>query len=71
MPCRNRTACHMRQFYIVMNPDGLGRLDGDYTVYGHVFAGMEVAEAIAFLACDASSFTTGSALLADGGWLAA
>ena len=31
----------------------------------------EVAEAIAFLVSDAASFTTGSALMTDGGWLAA
>ena len=31
----------------------------------------EVAEAIAFLASDAASFTTGSTLMSDGGWLAA
>lgn len=30
----------------------------------------EVAEAILFLASDAASFTTGSCLMADGGWLA-
>ena len=34
------------QFYIVVNRDGLQRLDGGYTVYGQVFAGMEIAEAI-------------------------
>lgn len=31
----------------------------------------EIAAAIAFLLCDESSFTTGTTLLADGGWLAA
>lgn len=34
------------QFYIVQNPDGLHRLDGDYTVFGHVVKGMEVIEQI-------------------------
>jgi peptidyl-prolyl cis-trans isomerase B (cyclophilin B) len=34
------------QFYIVANQDGLKRLDGNYTVYGQVFKGMDVVEAI-------------------------
>jgi peptidyl-prolyl cis-trans isomerase B (cyclophilin B) len=34
------------QFYIVANKDGLKRLDGNYTVYGQVFKGMDVVEAI-------------------------
>jgi len=34
------------QFYIVQNPEGLHRLDGDYTVFGHVVKGMEVNEQI-------------------------
>ncbi|PZX46524.1 peptidylprolyl isomerase [Algoriphagus chordae] len=34
------------QFYIVQNPDGLHRLDGDYTVFGHVIKGMSVIEQI-------------------------
>jgi peptidyl-prolyl cis-trans isomerase B (cyclophilin B) len=34
------------QFYIVANRQGLPRLDGHYTVYGQVFQGMEVVEAI-------------------------
>lgn len=34
------------QFYIVQNPDGLHRLDGDYTVFGQVIKGMEVIEQI-------------------------
>lgn len=34
------------QFYIVQNPEGLHRLDGDYTVFGHVIQGMEVIEQI-------------------------
>lgn len=35
------------QFYIVHNREGLARLDGDYTVYGFVIAGMDVVDAIA------------------------
>jgi peptidyl-prolyl cis-trans isomerase B (cyclophilin B) len=34
------------QFYIVQNPEGLHRLDGDYTVFGHVVKGMDVIEQI-------------------------
>ena len=34
------------QFYIVANRQGLARLDGHYTVYGQVFKGMDVVEAI-------------------------
>ena len=34
------------QFYIVQNPESLHRLDGDYTVFGHVVKGMEVIEQI-------------------------
>ncbi|MEB2777855.1 peptidylprolyl isomerase [Algoriphagus sp. D3-2-R+10] len=34
------------QFYIVQNPEGLHRLDGDYTVFGHVIKGMNVIEQI-------------------------
>jgi len=34
------------QFYIVANEDGLKRLDGNYTVYGQVFKGMDVVEKI-------------------------
>ena len=34
------------QFYIVANKDGLKRLDGNYTVYGRVFKGMDVVEKI-------------------------
>ena len=32
------------QFYIVANKEGLQRLDGNYTVYGQVFKGMDVVE---------------------------
>lgn len=34
------------QFYIVQNKEGLSRLDGDYTVYGQVFQGMDVVDTI-------------------------
>ncbi|WP_339864147.1 peptidylprolyl isomerase [uncultured Algoriphagus sp.] len=34
------------QFYIVQNPEGLHRLDGDYTIFGHVIKGMSVIEQI-------------------------
>lgn len=34
------------QFYIVQNPQGLHRLDGDYTVFGHVIKGMEIVDQI-------------------------
>jgi hypothetical protein len=46
------------QFYIVHNADGLARLDGDYTVYGHVIAGMDVVDAIADEATDKVRFET-------------
>jgi peptidyl-prolyl cis-trans isomerase B (cyclophilin B) len=34
------------QFYIVQNPDGIPRLDGDYTIFGQVIKGMDVIEQI-------------------------
>jgi peptidyl-prolyl cis-trans isomerase B (cyclophilin B) len=34
------------QFYIVQNKEGLRRLDGHYTVFGQVFKGMDVIDAI-------------------------
>ncbi|KYG73251.1 peptidylprolyl isomerase [Roseivirga echinicomitans] len=34
------------QFYIVQNEKGLPRLDGDYTIYGQVFKGMDVVDQI-------------------------
>lgn len=34
------------QFYIVQNPQGLHRLDGDYTVFGQVIKGMEIVDQI-------------------------
>ncbi len=35
------------QFYIVHSKDGLARLDGDYTIFGQIFKGIDVMEAIA------------------------
>ncbi len=35
------------QFYIIQNPAGVHRLDGDYTVFGQVISGMDVVEKIA------------------------
>jgi peptidyl-prolyl cis-trans isomerase B (cyclophilin B) len=40
------------QFYIVQNKNGLARLDNKYTVYGHVFKGMEVVDAIVSIPTD-------------------
>jgi peptidyl-prolyl cis-trans isomerase B (cyclophilin B) len=34
------------QFYIVQNPDGIPRLDGDYTIFGHIIKGMDIIERI-------------------------
>lgn len=34
------------QFYIVQNPQGLHRLDGDYTVFGQVVKGMDIVDQI-------------------------
>ncbi len=34
------------QFYIVQNKNGLTRLDNKYTIYGHVFQGMDVIDNI-------------------------
>jgi len=34
------------QFYVVANKAGLKRLDGNYVIYGQVFKGMDVVEAI-------------------------
>jgi len=40
------------QFYIVQNKDGLARLDNKYTIYGHVFQGMDVIDAIVSVPTD-------------------
>jgi peptidyl-prolyl cis-trans isomerase B (cyclophilin B) len=42
------------QFYIVANKEGLKRLDGNYTVYGQVFNGMDVVEAIVAVPTDSN-----------------
>lgn len=34
------------QFYIVQNPQGIPRLDGNYTVFGHVIKGMGIVDRI-------------------------
>jgi len=40
------------QFYIVQNKNGLPRLDGDYMIFGKVFKGIEVVDAIASVKTD-------------------
>ncbi len=40
------------QLYIVVNKNGLPRLDGNYTVYGQVIKGMDVVEAIVSVPTD-------------------
>ena len=42
------------QFYIVQNKEGLARLDGDYMIFGKVFKGMDVVEAIAAVKTDST-----------------
>lgn len=34
------------QFYIVQNPHGIPRLDGDYTIFGQVIKGMDIVDQI-------------------------
>ena len=43
------------QFYIVQNKQGLARLDGDYTVFGQVFKGMDVIDAIVAVKTDSTN----------------
>ncbi len=40
------------QLYIVQNKDGLPRLDGDYMIFGQVFKGLDVLDAIAQVETD-------------------
>jgi len=40
------------QFYIVQNKNGLARLDNKYTIYGHVFQGMDVIDNIVLVPTD-------------------
>lgn len=42
------------QFYIVQNPEGLHRLDGDYTVFGKVIKGMDIIDRIVSVQRDSS-----------------
>jgi len=40
------------QLYIVDNEDGIPRLDGDYMIFGQVFKGLDVLDAISKVATD-------------------
>jgi peptidyl-prolyl cis-trans isomerase B (cyclophilin B) len=40
------------QFYVVQNKKGLARLDDKYTIYGHVFQGMDVIDTIVSVPTD-------------------
>jgi peptidyl-prolyl cis-trans isomerase B (cyclophilin B) len=42
------------QLYIVQNKGGLARLDGDYMIFGKVFKGMDVVDAIASVKTDSA-----------------
>jgi peptidyl-prolyl cis-trans isomerase B (cyclophilin B) len=42
-PGKLAAAC---QFYVVQNKDGLPRLDDNYMIYGHVFKGLDVVNAM-------------------------
>jgi len=50
-PGKLAAAC---QFYVVQNQEGLARLDGDYMIYGHVFHGMDVVDAMVKVETDDS-----------------
>lgn len=50
-PGKLAAAC---QFYVVQNKDGLARLDDNYMIYGHVFKGMDVVDAIVKVTTDDS-----------------
>lgn len=41
------------QFYIVQNKNGIPRLDGDYTIFGHVIKGMDIVDRIVAVDRDA------------------
>ena len=43
------------QFYIVQNKNGLARLDNNYTVFGQVFKGMDVIDAIVAVKTDSTN----------------
>ena len=40
------------QFYIVQNTEGLPRLDGNYMIFGQIFKGLDVLDAIASVETD-------------------
>lgn len=40
------------QFYIVQNPAGIPRLDGDYTIFGRIIKGMDIIDRIANVSRD-------------------
>ena len=42
------------QFYVVQNKKGLTRLDDNYTVFGYVFKGMDVVDAIVSVPTDST-----------------
>ena len=41
-------------FYVVHDPNGIARLDDNYTIYGFVFSGMEVVDQIVAVETDES-----------------